>query len=142
MGAYCDLRPTASQYLVLSTTHQAVEDALGLASDARVTAARLAMVCSCAVVATLLPNFEVISAVTGTAGGVTALVMPALCYRHFCCTEPIDLSDPAGPAGPGGPGGAAARRRGGAEARAALVVAAFGAAGFVWSLGSVVWPAV
>ena len=41
---------------------KAVEDALrlsDLSSPSRVNAARLALVCSCAVVATLLPNFEV-----------------------------------------------------------------------------------
>ena len=41
---------------------KAVEDALRLSdlrSPSRVNAARLVLVCSCAVVATLLPNFEV-----------------------------------------------------------------------------------
>lgn len=105
---------------------KAVEDALGLTSASRVNAMRLVLVCGCALVATLLPNFEVISAVTGTTGGVTALVMPSLCYRHFCCADPDDPSS---------------RRRGGAEARTTLIIAAFGAAGFVYSLGNVVWTA-
>ena len=71
---------------------------------------------------------QVISAVTGTAGGVTALVMPALCYRHFCCADRAEVTP-------------AAQRQEGAEARLALIVAIFGAVGFVYSLGNVVWTA-
>ena len=54
--------------------------------------------------------------------------MPALCYRHFCCADPAEVTP-------------AAQRRGGAEARLALIIAAFGAVGFVYSLCNVVWSA-
>ena len=59
---------------------------------------------------------------------MTALVMPALCYRHFCCADPAEVTP-------------AAQRRGGAEARLALIIAAFGAVGFVYSICNVVWSA-
>lgn len=52
-------------------------------------------------------------------GGVTAFVMPALCYRHFC-----------------------ADRLSGAEAAAARLVAVFGAVGTAYSLAAVVWNAL
>jgi len=55
-------------------------------------------------------------------------VMPALCYRHFCCTDSAEVTP-------------AAQRRGGAEAQLALIIATFGAVGFVYSMCNVVWSA-
>ena len=54
--------------------------------------------------------------------------MPALCYRHFCCTDSAEVTP-------------AAQRRGGAEAQLALIIATFGAVGFVYSMCNVVWSA-
>ena len=103
--------------ITLLPASKALEELAGVTSDRAQAALRLTIVFAVAVGAVCLPDFELITGVTGALSSISCFVMPALCYLMFCRDE-----------------------MGRPEVAVARAVAAFGWVVTVWSLFQILTP--